>query len=117
MAMTEYGPGKFDWLASEVPYKAMLDGWADEDAQTETEWACLFRGGFTTKQIRDLGVDPAQFTEDDLAALASPAHILLGDDRGFVSWEWFDSLESAEEAWSEIQQAEEEYWAAESEEA
>ena len=91
MAMTKYGPGKFDWLASEVPYRAMLEGLADEDAQTETEWASLFRGAFTEKQIRDLGMDPSVFNEDDMDALASPAHILSGDDLGFVHWEWFDT--------------------------
>ena len=118
MAMTPYGPGKFDWAASEVPYRAMLEGLADEDAQTETEWASLFRGAFDAEQIRQLGMDPSQYNEDDMAALAAPAHILSQDNSGLVYWAWFDSLEDAEQAWSEIKIAESEYWvAAESEEA
>ena len=112
MPMTQYNLGKFEWAAARVPYEAMLNGWASDDAQTDLEWASLLRGAFDAEKIRDLGMDPTQFNEDDLAALASPAHILSGDDCGFVYWKWFESLEAAEEAWKEIKQAESEYWEA-----
>ena len=92
------------------PYRAMLEGLADDDAQTEPEWASLFRGAFTAEQIKQLGIDLSVFNEDDLTALASPAHILSGDDLGFVRWEWFETPESAEETWEEIKAAEAEYW-------
>lgn len=100
-----YGPGKFSTILDSYMYDLSLDG-VDEEVGSVDEggwYGFLEIDQAAIDRIREEGVDGLTKEEEDLLA-ASAAVVLFERTDGVVEVEWYDSMQEAEDAWSEIEE-------------
>jgi hypothetical protein len=101
-----YGPGKFDTLIDSYAYDVTMDG-VDEEAGDVSEhgvWYGLIR---LDKQTRDHIRDQVEglLTDEESELLDESAAIIFSEnEQGFVTAEWFDNKQEAEDEWADIEE-------------
>ena len=101
-----YGPGKFDTILDSYVYAVSLDGGCDAECGGVQSggWHGMMRHGHSI--FRDHAPFCEPLNDAERNALQSCAGVIITEDsQGFVGVEYFDTMESLDDAWREIEQA------------
>ena len=100
-----YGPGKFDTMLDAYLYELALNGCDGECGDSsDGTWYGLFRGFTVDGAFSD--VSPGRLNSAELDILRSSVGCILSEDsQGFVSVEYFDTLDELDAKWAEIEGA------------
>lgn len=100
-----YGPGKFNTILDAYVYDVSMDGAEVECGSVDENgvWYGVMRHGHTIFKDGDPSLEELTPAERDL--LMHCAGVILSEnDQGFVSVEYFDTMEELDAAWAEIEQ-------------
>lgn len=103
MTIRGYGPGKFDTIIDSYLYTASLDGLGEDCSDENGTWAGLMLGNLY-KAVHTIALEEnGTLTSEEAEFLRSHAGaVLVENSQGFVSVDWYELAEEAQEVFEEI---------------
>ncbi len=103
-----YGPGKFDTILDSYVYSVSLDGTCEECGSVDTgRWYGMMRGSLSLSHADSRDSDYFDLNSAERAELTRYAGVIVSEDsQGFVSVEYYETVEELGEAWALIEEEE-----------